>query len=889
MIHLPTWRRLNEADTRIAQWLQSCWTDQPGLRKLPDERWETPLTDVLWGTSITGSFGRAIAHGYIKLLQATPVDGALDRYHQEIRMDGNQSATLGILTAQYWPAVLLARDLRLVALFNRAHRLLAAKGSHLLPSPWDSLALLLAQKDAAAAIEFLKLLIRLFAQPLTYNQRRYWAMRLGSVISQLAPFKRTWQCRLMRNLCAHDLGLLDAFMDGLTRAGLDRLSERGLSVYVSQGIAKWKTHPGQGKHFFRLASRDSQDHYGTLKTAVSLADHQGRVTRYLRARFNMPLVITVSESTPEWPGQARYGPTQVCCDGRALYLPSQMDVFGEADLNLRLLFLMAKLEVGAIEFGSFDLEVEDWLNQADRPALAQDLFVIAEHARISRLTLQHYPGLTNDHQQLFTCFFNEIQGPTTHPNPLTALYGWLVADIRPASQDNRLDRLLNDLHRHWHSLIRQAADVATSLRWVRESLERCPRNALWQVPLCIPFQRHLRYDLFRRAFATPLKVARKISDLIDQKGLQVDRLRVRQHLVRQTRPLTPDSLKQMFRQAIQNSPSRAVNASPADIDDLVAQIDSFFETDISVPNREGELLSGAAAFVYPEWDINAQDYLVDYVRVGDRVSEASPNGIYQRTLAQYADQVNQVRRVFELMRPQDLTLMRPWPEGDDFDYRAMLDFVLDRKAGQVPSERLYVKRLKTQRDLVVLVLVDLSRSTAHLAGDGSRSVLDIEKQALVLLCEAMQTVGDRFGIAGFSGHGRLGVDYVTVKAFDEHLAEVQQHRIGALCPLRSTRMGAAIRHGAFTLGQVAAKTKLLLMLGDGFPNDVDYKRQYAVADTRRAVAELRAQSIHFRAITVNVPQDPQLDRLFGAHRHTLISDVCQLPRTLSAIYRFLTH
>ncbi|HSO19324.1 MAG TPA: hypothetical protein VLT88_07705, partial [Desulfosarcina sp.] len=250
--------------------------------------------------------------------------------------------------------------------------------------------------------------------------------------------------------------------------------------------------------------------------------------------------------------------------------------------------------------------------------------------------------------------------------------------------------------------------------------------------------------------------------------------------------------------------------------------------------------------------------------------------------------VKRIRYAFELLRPQEITLLRQWRDGDAFDYRALLDYAVDRKAGLMPSDRLFVKRIKRIRDVAALLLVDLSRSTANAVDQSGACVLDVEKQAIVLLGEALEVVGDRFAIAGFSGTGPLGVDYYRIKGLQEPFDDAVKGRISAMAPLRSTRMGAAIRHAAARLAPVSARVRLLLILGDGYPNDLAYKGDYAVEDTRRAVMEARAEAIHVKAITVNAGDNGKLDRLYGKPHHTLIGNIRDLPDKLVRVYSALT-
>jgi nitric oxide reductase activation protein len=233
--------------------------------------------------------------------------------------------------------------------------------------------------------------------------------------------------------------------------------------------------------------------------------------------------------------------------------------------------------------------------------------------------------------------------------------------------------------------------------------------------------------------------------------------------------------------------------------------------------------------------------------------------------------------------------LRHWPEGDAFDYDALLEYALDRKMRITPEDRLYRKRLKVDRDVAVFVLVDLSSSTRKPVQDGSgKSILAVEKEALVLFCEALERVGDAYALAGFSGSGRLACEFFYLKDFNEPLNGEVQGRIGGIRPEKNTRMGPAIRHAAKELKEFPARIKLMIILSDGLPNDQDYSNEYAIADSRSAIRESRSAFVHVHAITVNASNSAHLDNLYGDVHHTVIADVKQLPDKLPRIYRALT-
>ena len=298
--------------------------------------------------------------------------------------------------------------------------------------------------------------------------------------------------------------------------------------------------------------------------------------------------------------------------------------------------------------------------------------------------------------------------------------------------------------------------------------------------------------------------------------------------------------------------------------------------------------SGSPVFWYREWDANLCDYLNDHVRVTERKIEGIKSDFYAGTLNRYKGTVKRLRREFELLRPEKIKTLRRWVEGEEFDYRALLDFAIDKKAGLIPSDRLYIKRIKQQRDITALLLIDLSRSTSGLVMEANRSVHEIIKEAAVLFCETLNVAGDRFAVAGFSGTGRFGVDYYAIKDFSEIMDDTVRKRINAVSPQRRTRMGAAIRHATRRLEEAPSRVRLLLIISDGFPNDTDYRQVYAIEDTRRAISEAQSRKIYVRAITVDISPDSRLDDLYGHFHHNVISDVSQLPDRLLRIYGALT-
>lgn len=413
------------------------------------------------------------------------------------------------------------------------------------------------------------------------------------------------------------------------------------------------------------------------------------------------------------------------------------------------------------------------------------------------------------------------------------------------------------------------------------------------VPLQTPFDRRFSPEHFGAFHTTYQRMATELNRRLHDHAIQVFRSDLYQLLEHQDGRINSDDLHRLILSPVSGKGKKpaAENGLP-DRSELLAELLAELLSELLKawgmdPSLHPDA-KDAHAFRYPEWDDTLGDYLSDRTRLLEREVRGADTGFYEKTLLAFHGFVRRIRHAFDLLKPEEITILRPWQEGDEFDYRALLDYAIDKKAGKMPSDRLYIKRIKQIRDVATLLLVDLSKSTANVVEGTDIRVLDVEKQAIVLLCEALTVVGDRFAIAGFSGNGPLGVDYYRIKDMDAPFDEPVKRRINAMAPQRNTRMGAAIRHAVACFRSVEARVRLLMVLGDGFPNDLDYKGAHAVEDTRRAVMEARTAGIHVKAITVNVSDNSQLDRLYGSSHHTLIGDIRDLPNQLVRVYSALT-
>ncbi|HKW86947.1 MAG TPA: VWA domain-containing protein, partial [Nitrospiraceae bacterium] len=294
------------------------------------------------------------------------------------------------------------------------------------------------------------------------------------------------------------------------------------------------------------------------------------------------------------------------------------------------------------------------------------------------------------------------------------------------------------------------------------------------------------------------------------------------------------------------------------------------------------------AFLYDEWDGMIQDYRSGWCRVVELDAQEASSDFVEATLAEHGPAVRLLRRYFESLRPPGLRRVHGRMDGEEVDLNALVKRTADLAAGVEPSDRVFIRREKRDRDVAVAFLVDVSGSTSrHIESDGRR-VIDVEKEGLALLCEALEAVGDQYAVYGYSGQGRRQVDFVIVKDFDEPGGGRTARRISAVAPLHQNRDGAAIRHTTRKLLARQARTRLLVLLGDGKPLDDGYADEYSLEDTKMALREARTRGIHPFCITVDREGDDYLKRMYGEVRYVVIDRAAALPERLPRIYQRLT-
>jgi nitric oxide reductase NorD protein len=312
---------------------------------------------------------------------------------------------------------------------------------------------------------------------------------------------------------------------------------------------------------------------------------------------------------------------------------------------------------------------------------------------------------------------------------------------------------------------------------------------------------------------------------------------------------------------------------------------------------EQALESDDLAFAYDEWDRELNDYRVGWSRVIEKKVKQGDRNFVELARSRYRGVISSIRHQFQLMKPENLTRINRELDGEDYDLTALVEFVIDRKADGRQSENIYTKRLRKQRDVAVSILLDQSSSTARTITRNplqpytypGRRIIEIEKEGLVLMSEALEAVGDVYSINGFTSEGRRNVKFYVVKDFGEKYSEEIERRIGGITFQNNTRLGAAVRHASHKLLKQEARTKLLIILTDGRPYDHDYgDARYAREDVREALIEAKTSGITPFCVTIDRESEAELKDLYGDVGYTIIDDVLSLPERMPNIYRRLT-
>ena len=709
-----------------------------------------------------------------------------------------------------------------------------------------------------------------------------------------------------------------AAVDGEAALACFRSSSRALrSVSIEQfeawarrGLTTGRSDARARRSYFSLETRGSHEALLSGSAGLALDSVQHLLRLYVEALTGREVDVAPLAAVPD---EARID------DGRTIHLPSLVNEFGDEVLDFRLYKVLAAHAAGQIEFGTYErggllgvarsaiaakyspenvdaldafalademvqlrkdevapamefekpaaeLGYRDVLKSFPLPQLARRVFGTLENGRIDRRLRRTYRGLNRD--------LDLIRHHLSRSRPkITDLPASLVP-FELLFQITMLGGALEDARNYYSQIVSELEGVVSDYLAREQSTVADTLMATSRV-----------YDLFQTVIPVDDSVQQvevpEEQTEADDDSAATDRMKQREA---DRIPERRDA-RELFN--AWNDPS--AEGEP----DELAGAEAWSEAE----TPEQVLAEGEVAYNYDEWDRELTDHRLGWCRVIEKKVKQGDRHFVDQTKERHKGVISSIRHQFQLMKPENLTRVANEVDGEEFDLNAVIDYVIDRRADGQQSERIYTKRLRRRRDVAVSFLLDQSSSTARTIGRHplqpytrpGRRIIEIEKEGLVLMSEALEAVGDTYSINGFTSEGRRNVKFYVVKDFNEKYGEDVKRRIGGITYQNNTRLGAAIRHASAKLAKQDARTRLLIVLSDGRPYDHDYgDARYAREDTREALRQAKNEGITPFCITIDRESEAELRDLYGEIGYTIIDDVLSVPERLPGIYRRLT-
>lgn len=693
--------------------------------------------------------------------------------------------------------------------------------------------------------------------------------------------------------------------------------------WVHSGLSANSDNARARRSYFALETRQSNDFLQEGQEGLPLEKVRNVLRIYIEGLTGKTVEIAPLSAMPQ---ESRIN------DGKTIYLPATVAEFKSDEMDFRLYKVLAAHGAGQIEFGTYE---KDSVKLKEVYTSLTDLYEATAEQTDAFSLAGYIEEVQKGEKALSEEEFKKQQKAKSKKLPRNSDYRQvlqvfpetnLAKKIFGTLENARIDRRLRMEYR---GLIRDLDLMQKNLREKRPfifdlPIAQVPAELLFQITLCGGAT-----EDSRRFYSQIVSEIETIIDayLKDKNAAVADTLMATsrvyslfQNIVAEQQSKEnqePQDEEDEFEYQDKNASESAIEdkkkrddrpQKKQDARDLFSAWNDLDEegepedlqgaeawTQNEIP--EQPLESGDTAFAYDEWDRDLNDYRIGWSRVIEKKVRQGDRNFVELTRSRYRGVISSVRHQFQLMKPENLTRINREIDGEDYDLNALVEYVVDKRATGQASGRLYTKRLRKQRDVAVSLLLDQSSSTARTITRNplqpythpGRRIIEIEKEGLVLMSEALEAVGDVYSINGFTSEGRRNVKFYVVKDFNEKYSEDVEKRIGGITFQNNTRMGAAIRHAAAKLARQEARTKLMIILTDGRPYDHDYgDARYAREDVREALTEAKFNGITPFCITIDRESEAELKDLYGDVGYTIIDDVLSLPERMPNIYRRLT-
>ncbi len=667
---------------------------------------------------------------------------------------------------------------------------------------------------------------------------------------------------------------------------LEKMDIEELETWTLKGIETAKELKNAGKAYFALESRSSIEMAEKFTGAISLKNVANVLRYYALGLSGNNFVIRSMASLPLQFDAQQMNPIIA---GNTIYLAPRMRIYENEEDNFRIYKLSVMHEVGHEKFSSSDIPLEqaheiiekikrkyplperenslpekeqntetinliDILSLFPNPTIAATITGLLEDARVEYMIMNTYRGVRSELEEIRNKMLFMRPGPEKGINEfMEGLLRISTGHAPVVETDESIKIMLKKVNNLMDGIFQRDSDTFTSLE--------------------LAFDIYIILD----SYSGPLEqIEYNMLKNLTYRGMDIGA----------TGPTDPMMTKP-YENVIKNF-------IPETESDLTADEERPKEQATKRPTKAlDKNWKMLGSYRYDEWDSNINDYRVEWSTVNEIEPVGGNTSYYNRALERYGNEISLLKSTFTLMKPEDFRKMKEQNDGTEIDIDAFTESLIAKKCGLNSDDGLYIRWDKHERDVATLFLIDVSASTRKILGSDGRSILDVEKDSLIIMSQALESIGDKYAIYAFSGKSREDVEYFVIKDFDEDQSDTVARRISILEPASNTRLGPAIRHSIKKLEQARARTKMLILLSDGEPYDRSrgedsYQGDLAQEDTRIAIEEGRTKGMHFFCITVDMNPGDYLDNIFSDVGYTIIDDALALPEMLPLLYRRLT-
>jgi len=637
------------------------------------------------------------------------------------------------------------------------------------------------------------------------------------------------------------LGHIDQLLSKLTLSGLRRWANFGAQAYRRdfQNLTS----------YFNLESQDSLAVLQKERRGTLFIDTQRKLNFYLRALWGRDFFLR--------PTGADYTDFKPYIEKNIVHMPDAVDAMGDIS-GLELYRATSAHMAAHICYTSARIS-------AEQLSPAQMFFVgLAEDARIEYKAIKEFPGLKKLWRSLLLLEYEES---AEHPTiPVLEHFALMLLDSSERSDDEELNALADRFH---------------------DDIEQQQDNN--------QFSWNLGVDLFNLFSARREVPSLRILDRIRIPYRDDNRFvwEFEEFDWDQGTEYLPASQRQVRRTV---NVMEMINEIDCELAGDDAQEIWTCETELFPYEDEGISFNEmwgkepvSEPFHYQEWDYQIQLHRPDWATLYERRQPKGDPEMIENIITEYKPVAHRIKQIIDLLTPEGVQRVRNMEDGDEIDINAAIDAMVAIRMGEQPNPRITMRNVLKNRDLSVVVLMDLSESTNETVEGSDKTILQLTREATTLVATAINGIGDPFALHGFASDGRHDVQYYRFKDFNQHFDDDAKSRLAGMQGGLSTRMGAAMRHAGQHLLRQPERRKLLLIITDGEPADIDERDpQHLRHDTKKAVEELYSKGVMSYCLTLDANADNYVKRIFGANNYTIIDHVQRLPEKLPVLFATLT-